>query len=149
MVSATWYLLYFLDNHKKVQTFYWGGFAPPDPPFKSAAVAASASQVRTLKQSQPLSRPPWVGSTWTWTGPGTRREALGPGLGLAGGPGWRPWPEAQARGPYFFFSHEKKKKRAFLFSRLFLFSEGVRSQIGMRGGRLPPSENKKPGFFFS
>ena len=42
-----------------------GGFAPPDPPFKSAAVAASASQVRTLEPSRPLSRPPGVGSTWS------------------------------------------------------------------------------------
>ena len=25
---VTWH---FLDNHKKVQTFSWGGFAPPDP----------------------------------------------------------------------------------------------------------------------
>ena len=57
----TWY---FLDNHKKVQTFPGGGFASPDPPFQSAAVAASASQVRTLEPSRPLSRPPWVRSTW-------------------------------------------------------------------------------------
>ena len=56
---------HFLDNHKKVQTFSWGGFAYPDPPFKSAAVAASARQVRTLEPSRPLSRPPWVGSTWS------------------------------------------------------------------------------------
>ena len=55
---------------KKVYTFFCGGgFAPADPPFKSAAVAASASQVRTLEPSRPLSRPPGVGSTWSmvWT----------------------------------------------------------------------------------
>ena len=54
-----------MDNHKKVQTFSWGGFAPRDPPFESAAVAASARQVRTLEPSRPLSRPPGVGSTWS------------------------------------------------------------------------------------
>ena len=110
----------------------------------------------------------WAGTDiWsrTWTRPGTGREALGPGLGLAGGPGWRPWPEAQAHGPYFFFSHEKKKSRAFFifgggsatpsenFARnadlgsdplrikkcpAFLFSEG---------GSRPPSENKKKTVF--
>ena len=37
----------------------------PEPNFKSAAVAASASQVRTLEPSRPLSRPPGVGSTWS------------------------------------------------------------------------------------
>ena len=58
----TWH---FLDNHKKVQTFFLGGLRPPRPPFKSAAVAASASQVRTLEPSRPLSRPPGGGSTWS------------------------------------------------------------------------------------
>ena len=66
---------------------------------------------------------------------GTGREALGPGLGLAGGPGWRPWPEAQARGPYFFFVHEIKHAFFFIF--------------GGEGGSRPPSENKKsPAFFY-
>ena len=32
---------------------------------KSAAVAASARQVRSLEPSRRLSRPPWVGSTWS------------------------------------------------------------------------------------
>ena len=52
---------------QKTPKFFPGGvgFAPPDPPFKSAAVAASASQVRTLEPSRPLSRPPGVGSTWS------------------------------------------------------------------------------------
>ena len=50
---------------KKKQTFSPGGFAPRTPPFKPAAVADSASQVRTLEPSRPLSRPPWVGSTWS------------------------------------------------------------------------------------
>ena len=50
---------------KEIKTFSWGGFSPPDPPFKSAAVAASASQVRTLEPSGPLARPPGVGSTWS------------------------------------------------------------------------------------
>ena len=46
---------------KKFKLFL-GGFAhPPDPPFKSAAVAASASQVRTLEPSRPLSQPPGGG----------------------------------------------------------------------------------------
>ena len=113
------------SSPKKVYTFFcWGGFAPPDPPFKSAAVAASASQVRTLKPSRPLSRPPGVGSTWTWTGPGPGREALGPGQGLAGRP-WRP-----GRHTFLFLTNKNKLD--------FLFSEG---------GRLPPSENKKSPAF--
>ena len=90
---------------QKSSNFFLGG---RDPPVKSAAVAASASQDGTLKPSRPLSRPPWVGSTWAWTRPGTGREALGPGLGLAGDPGWRPWPEPQAPGP-------AGKRLAFLF----------------------------------
>ena len=57
---------HFLDNQKKVQTFPGGGgLRPTDPTFKSAAVAASARQVRTLEPSRPLSRPPCVGSTWS------------------------------------------------------------------------------------
>merc|ERR1711966_391693 len=69
------------NSRKKVYTFFcWGGFAPPDPPFKSAAVAASASQVRTLKPSRPLSRPPG----WEVLG-------LGPDQGLAR----RPWDQAR------------------------------------------------------
>ena len=46
---------------QKSSNFFLGG----DPPFKSAAVAASGRQVRTLESSRPLSRPPWVGSTWS------------------------------------------------------------------------------------
>ena len=99
------------SSPQKVYTFFcWGGFAPPDPPFKSAAVAASASQVRTLKPSRPLSRPPGVGSTWTWTGPGPGREALGPGQGLA----VRPW---QPGRHTFCFLTNIKKTRFFLFVR--------------------------------
>ena len=43
---------------KKYKLFSWGGFAPPDPPLESAAVAASAGQLRTLKPSRLLSQPP-------------------------------------------------------------------------------------------
>ena len=46
-----------------------GGLRPPRPPFKSATVAASARQVRTLERSRPLSRPPGVGSTWSMVWP--------------------------------------------------------------------------------
>jgi len=87
-----------------------------------AAVAASASQVRTLKPSRPLSRPPRVGSTWSLTGPGPGQEALGPR------PGTR-------REPILFVSHEKKNSRTF-----FIFGGGV---------CYPPSENEKSPFFMS
>ena len=50
---------------QKGSNFFLGGLRPPRPPFKSAAVAASARQVRTLELSRPLSRPPWVGRTWS------------------------------------------------------------------------------------
>ena len=38
--------------------FGWGGYATPDPPLKSAAVAASASQNGPLEPSRLLSQPP-------------------------------------------------------------------------------------------
>ena len=65
----------FKQPKRSLDFFSWGGFAPPDPPFKSAAVAASASQVRTLKSSRPLSRPRG-GKYLRGTKPGTGREAL-------------------------------------------------------------------------
>ena len=52
---------------KKFKLFPGGGFAPQTPPFKSAAVAASARQVRTLEPSRPLSRPPGGGRKYTWS----------------------------------------------------------------------------------
>ena len=52
------------SSTNKVYIFPLGVFAPPDPPFKLAAVAASAGQLRTFKPSRPLSRPlGGVGST--------------------------------------------------------------------------------------
>ena len=53
---------------QKSSNFFLGGLRPPDPPFKSAAVAASASQVRTLEPSRPLSRPPGGGVLGQWSG---------------------------------------------------------------------------------
>ena len=53
------------SKSQKSLNFFLGGLRPPRTPFKSAAVAASASQVRTLEPSRPLSRPPGVGSTWS------------------------------------------------------------------------------------
>ena len=38
--------------------FSWVGSVPPDPPFKSAAVAASAGQIGTPKPGRLLSQPP-------------------------------------------------------------------------------------------
>ena len=95
----------------------------------------------------------WAGTDiWAGLGP------PGPGQGLAG----RPWP-----GPYFFFPHEIQKNTFVLFSEggsrpprpagkspAFLFSEGVRSQIGISGsarnadlGSDPLRIKKMSGFF--
>ena len=51
----------FEQPKKSLNFFSWWGFAPPDPPLESAAVAASAGQLRTLKPSRPLSQPPQGG----------------------------------------------------------------------------------------
>ena len=128
------YAWHFLDSQEKVPTFSWGGFAPPDPPFKSAAVAASARQVRTLELSRPLSRPPWVGSTWSmvWNvdyrtarssptkptdsgsffwAPEKKSGICGPG----GGSWAKPWPSPDLKvgpkpsfGPALIFKSEQK-----------------------------------------
>ena len=47
-------------SSKRFYIFSWGGYAPQIPPFKSAAVAASAGQIGTLKPSRLLSQPPWT-----------------------------------------------------------------------------------------
>ena len=50
-------------RQKKFILFLLGGLRLPRAPFKSAAAAASASQVRTLKLSRLLSRPVGLEST--------------------------------------------------------------------------------------
>ena len=76
----------FKQPKTSLNLFSLGSFAPPDPPFKSAAVAASASQVRTLKPSRPLSRPPG-GEDLRGTRPGTGLEAQDQARDWPGGPG--------------------------------------------------------------
>ena len=61
--------------------FNWGGCAPPDTPLKSAAVAASASQIGTLKRSRLLSQPP---GTRLLTSHSFVRPLFGPQVGSSG-----------------------------------------------------------------
>ena len=138
----------FTRPKKFILVFRGVGFASPDPPFKSAAVAASASQVRTLKPSRPLSRPPG-GKDLRGARPGTGPEAQDQARDWLGGPGpgqglaRRPWP---SQAILFFFPRNKKKPGFFIFGGGsatpppnrkkpdFFYSEGVKSQIGISGG---------------
>ena len=97
----------------------WGGYAPPDPPLKSAAVAASASQIRTLKPSRPLSRPPGVRSTGEVPCQGLARK-LWPAREWQGGPG--------LAHTLFFLTK----------TNLFIFSGG---------SPAPPAQQEKAGLF--
>ena len=100
LVVPSWVRLAFSDldfwfgGHPGAQTqtqFSWGGCAPPDSPLKSAAVAASASQIGTLKASRLLSQPP-----------GTRLFTFHGGLGAeppeSQGSGGRRPPEFRGSG---------------------------------------------------
>ena len=73
-LAAAICILALFGQSQKSSNFFLGVCAPPDTPIKSAAVAASASQVRTLKPSRPLSRPPG-GKDLRGARPGTSLEA--------------------------------------------------------------------------
>ena len=78
-------------SHKKFILFFsWGGFAPPDPPFKSAAVAASTSQIGPLKPSRRLSQPPEFRGSGGRSPPGFRGSGGRSPPGCGGSRGRQP-----------------------------------------------------------